>query len=359
MVRLGDYISLKTGKLDVNASSEDGRYPFFTCATKIYRIDNWAYDCECVLIAGNGDLNVKYYEGKFNAYQRTYILESKDKEKLDVRYLFHFMNKYIETLREGSIGGVIKYIKKGDIEEADIPLISIEEQRRMAFILDKVDDIKKSSVEIQDSRLRIIQSAFIEMFGDPIINPHNYPIIRFGELGTLDRGKSKHRPRNDPRLLGGNHPLIQTGEIRSAHLFVNTFTSTYSDFGLAQSRKWPAGTLAITIAANIAESAILGIEACFPDSIVGFTPNSNTNSIFIKAQLDFLKDRISEVAPQSAQKNINLKILREIPMVCPPVEMQEQFCDFVRNATQIFDSVNKGIDLAEELAKSSVQSLIN
>ncbi len=107
--------------MDVNASSDDGRYPFFTCATKIYRIDNWAYDCECVLIAGNGDLNVKYYDGKFNAYQRTYILESKDKRQLDVRYLFHFMNKYIETLREGSIGGVIKYIKKGDIEEADIP----------------------------------------------------------------------------------------------------------------------------------------------------------------------------------------------------------------------------------------------
>ena len=144
-----------------------------------------------------------------------------------------------------------------------------------------------------------------------------------------------------------------------ADLFVNTFNSTYSDFGLAQSRKWPAGTLAITIAANIAESAILGIEACFPDSIVGFTPNSDSNSVFIKAQLDFLKDRISEVAPQSAQKNINLNILREIPMMCPPVEMQEQFEDFVRSATLVFDSADKGIDMAEELAQSSVQSLIN
>ena len=182
MVRLGDYISLKTGKLDVNASSEDGKYPFFTCATKIYSIDNWEYDCECVLIAGNGDLNVKYYEGKFNAYQRTYILESKDKEKLDVRYLFHFMNKYIETLREGSIGGVIKYIKKGDIEEADIPLGSIDEQRRIAAILDKADVIKKESNKSQDWHKSLVLSLFRNMFGDPLLNPMGWEKVAISEL---------------------------------------------------------------------------------------------------------------------------------------------------------------------------------
>jgi len=275
------------------------------------------------------------------------------------RYGFHFCKTIGPLLKSMAPATTVPLVNKSRFSTIEMPVPALDEQRRIAAILDKADEIKASSIQIQDSRIRIIQSAFVEMFGDPIINPNNYPKILFGELGTLDRGKSKHRPRNDPRLLGGNHPLIQTGEIRSADLFVDTFTSTYSDFGLAQSRKWPEGTLAITIAANIAESAILGIEACFPDSIVGFTPNSVSNSVFIKAQLDFLKDRISEVAPQSAQKNINLKILREIPMICPPVEMQEQFEDFVRNATLIFDSANKGIDMAEELSQSSVQSLIN
>ena len=83
---LGSLTSIKTGKLDANASSENGIYPFFTCAVEPLKIDSYSYDCECVLVAGNGDLNVKYYNGKFDAYQRTYIIESKDKSKLTVPY---------------------------------------------------------------------------------------------------------------------------------------------------------------------------------------------------------------------------------------------------------------------------------
>ena len=110
MARLGDYVRIRTGKLDANASSENGQYPFFTCAVEPLRIDSYSYDCECVLVAGNGDLNVKYYNGKFDAYQRTYIIESLDKMILSVPYLFCFLDKYVEKLRTLSIGGVIKYI---------------------------------------------------------------------------------------------------------------------------------------------------------------------------------------------------------------------------------------------------------
>src|SRR5215216_6637821 len=109
--RLGDFVNVKTGKLDANASSSNGEYPFFTCSKQPLRIESFSYDCECVLVAGNGDLNVKYYNGKFDAYQRTYLLESADKQALDVSYLFYFMTVYVEQLRSMSVGGVIKYIK--------------------------------------------------------------------------------------------------------------------------------------------------------------------------------------------------------------------------------------------------------
>ena len=99
MARLGDYVRIRTGKLDANAASERGQYPFFTCAVEPLKIDTYSYDCECVLVAGNGDLNVKYYNGKFDAYQRTYIIESLDKTVLSVSYLYCFLDKYIETLR--------------------------------------------------------------------------------------------------------------------------------------------------------------------------------------------------------------------------------------------------------------------
>ena len=101
---LGDFVTIKTGKLDANASSTYGEYPFFTCSSEPLRISSFSYDCKCVLVAGNGDLNVKYYDGKFDAYQRTYIIESRDEATLDTRYLYWFLSKYVEKLRELSIG---------------------------------------------------------------------------------------------------------------------------------------------------------------------------------------------------------------------------------------------------------------
>ncbi len=141
MAKLGDYVRIRTGKLDANASSKDGQYPFFTCAIEPLKIDAYSYDCECVLVAGNGDLNVKYYAGKFDAYQRTYIIESLDKTILTIPYLYYFLDKYVETLRQQSIGGVIKYIKLGNLTEANIPLLSIFEQKKIVEFLDKVTDL--------------------------------------------------------------------------------------------------------------------------------------------------------------------------------------------------------------------------
>jgi restriction modification system, type I len=109
-VKLGELTKIRTGKLDANAASENGKYPFFTCSKEPLRISTYSYDCECVLVAGNGDLNVKYYNGKFDAYQRTYIIESNSNGRLHLPYLYYFMTRYIQELRKLSIGGVIKYI---------------------------------------------------------------------------------------------------------------------------------------------------------------------------------------------------------------------------------------------------------
>ena len=165
MARLGDYVRIRTGKLDANASSENGRYPFFTCAVEPLRIDSYSYDCECVLVAGNGDLNVKYYNGKFDAYQRTYIIESIDKSVLSVPYLYFFLDKYVETLRYEAIGGVIKYIKLGNLTEAQIPLLSLEEQAKVVCEIDKANDLislRKQQLTRQDE---LVKARFVELFG--------------------------------------------------------------------------------------------------------------------------------------------------------------------------------------------------
>lgn len=162
---LGNLVRVQTGKLDANASSEGGIYPFFTCARKPLRINLWRFDLNAVLVAGNGDLNVKHYNGKFEAYQRTYVLSSLDHERLDTRYLFHFMDKYVERLREQSIGGIIKYIKLGMLTDAQIPLPPLEEQKRIAAILDQADALRRLRRRALDRMNTLGQAIFHEMFG--------------------------------------------------------------------------------------------------------------------------------------------------------------------------------------------------
>ena len=165
-IKLGDITKIRTGKLDANASSENGTYPFFTCSKDPLRINSYSYDCECVLVAGNGDLNVKYYKGKFDAYQRTYIIEDNSSGRLYLPYLYYFLELYVEELRKQSIGGVIKYIKLGNLTDAILELPSMEEQKAIVNILDKSKRMIESKNELLQSYDQLIKSRFVEMFGD-------------------------------------------------------------------------------------------------------------------------------------------------------------------------------------------------
>ncbi len=160
-MRLGDYITVKTGKLDSNAATENGCYPFFTCSRETLRINNYAFDCECVLLAGNGELNAKYYKGKFNAYQRTYVIESNDNNKLNTKYLYHYFDWYLEKLRYQAIGGVIKYIKLGNITEANIPLPCVAVQNNCVSILERIHDLIQSEEKQLKLYDELIKSRFI------------------------------------------------------------------------------------------------------------------------------------------------------------------------------------------------------
>lgn len=194
---LGDLVFIRTGKLDANANDPAGPFPFFTCAREPLRIANYSYDCECVLVAGNGDLNVKYYEGKFDAYQRTYIVESVDKTQLDVRYLYHFMDMYLEQLRHLSIGGVIKYIKIGNLTEAKIPLPPLSEQRRIAVILDQADALRAKRREALAQLDSLTQSIFVEMFGEISIDTN------LGSVCVCSQGIQVPIEDQESRLLDG------------------------------------------------------------------------------------------------------------------------------------------------------------
>ena len=149
--------------------------------------------------------------------------------------------------------------------------------------------------------------------------------VALSDIGTIDRGRSRHRPRNAPELYGGPYPFIQTGDIKSSGGRIVSHTQTYSELGLSQSRLWPAGTMAITIAANIAETAILTYPACFPDSVVGFIGDqSKCDTRFVEYNFRQLRNKIQHenVGTGSAQDNINLQTLGDLRFPLPPLAEQ-------------------------------------
>ncbi|TVQ38005.1 MAG: restriction endonuclease subunit S [Wenzhouxiangella sp.] len=171
-------------------------------------------------------------------------------------------------------------------------------------------------------------------------------------LGELGRGKSKHRPRNDPRLYeNGTYPFLQTGRVRNSSGRISEYDKLYSELGLSQSRLWPAGTICITIAANIAESGILDIDACFPDSVVGLIPDAEICAEYIETFVRTAKRDLDRYAPATAQKNINLEILNNLAVPLPPAEEQKEIRDDLDAVFATIDSLEK--TCAVELSRAS------
>jgi type I restriction enzyme S subunit len=246
---------------------------------------------------------------------------------IERRFLLQFLRQppMVDYANSRAVGINLPRLSPSVLAEFEIPLPPLQEQRRIARVLDQAETlgIKRRAALVELDTLT--QAIFVDLFGDPVLNRRNWPLKKFGDVGTLDRGVSKHRPRNAPELLGGSHPLVQTGEVANCDGYVRNHKSTYSDLGLRQSKLWPAGTLCITIAANIAKTGILTFDACFPDSVVGFRADDASTVEYVRTWLSFLQKALEESAPESAQKNINLAILRDLDVPLPPLTLRQDF----------------------------------
>ncbi|MCF1708728.1 restriction endonuclease subunit S [Tabrizicola sp. J26] len=176
--------------------------------------------------------------------------------------------------------------------------------------------------------------------------------FKLDELGFVGRGKSRHRPRNDPRLYGGRYPFFQTGDVKAAELYLREHEATYNELGLAQSKLWQPGTLCITIAANIAESAILTIPGCFPDSVVGFVADPNlADTKFIKYRLDTLKLAMQAASLGTTQDNLSLDKLLRFDFLVPPLPTQQRIAAILSAYDDLLQNNTRRIAILEEMAR--------
>lgn len=330
-VRVSDLTKIRTGKLDANASSEDGKYPFFTCSKEPLRISTYTYDCECVLVAGNGDLNVKYYNGKFDAYQRTYIIEDNSNGKLYIPYLYYFMEDYVKELRKQAIGGVIKYIKLGNLTEAVITVPSIDRQKEIVEVLKKVGNILENYSKKLCQLDVLIKARFVELFGDLIKNPKGWEIVTIGDVVTEVRyGTSK------PAVEGGKYPYLRMNNLTAdGHLDLNDLK--YIDIPDDEIEKCVVrkGDILFNRTNSI---ELVGKTAVFdlPEDMViaGYIIRVRLNERILPEvfsqymNLEALKDILRSMAKGAVnQANINAQELQSIKVYIPDMGLQKQFIE--------------------------------
>jgi type I restriction enzyme S subunit len=177
------------------------------------------------------------------------------------------------------------------------------------------------------------------------------------QLGLVSRGRSRHRPRDAAHLYGGSFPFIQTGDVKHAGLYITEYQQTYSEAGLAQSKLWPVGTLCITIAANIADTAILGIEACFPDSVIGFIPDpAEADARFVKYMFDAtIQEHVKQFTQGAAQDNLSQEKLLSLDFLVPKIDEQQRIASILSTYDNLIENNRRRMALLEDAARQVYQ----
>lgn len=352
-VNLGKYVRIKTGRLDANASNINGKYPFFTCSNEPLRINDYSYDCECVLVAGNGDLNAKYYNGKFDAYQRTYIIESKDKNILNTKYLYYLIDANIEQLRRNATGGVIKYIKLGNLTNIKFDLVEIKKQNYIIEELDKVQeiiDLRKKQIEELDN---LIKSQFVEMFGDPVLNEKQWRKVPLGIECNIITGNTPSRDKKE--YYGDFIEWIKSDNINTPSNYITQATEYLSEEGAGIGRTINENSILMTCIAGsincIGNVAMADRKVAFNQQINGIETLKN-NTIFMYMQFLLSKEYIQSRINMSLKGILSKGKLSELEFIFPPIELQEQFARKFKQIDKQKFMIKKSLKETEEIQAS-------
>ena len=356
-IDLGKICNIKTGKLDSNASSEDGIYPFFTCSKESLKINSYSYDCECVLVAGNGDLNVKYYNGKFEAYQRTYIVETIDKMKYSTKFLYLLISSKIDELRKIAIGGVIKYIKLGNLINIKVPVLSIEEQNYIVnkmFSLSQILNIKRSQLLKFDE---LIKSQFVEMFGD--IKNTNYNVLKLNDLSNLITDGEHKKPNYT--IFG--KPFISVINITTEKLkFDGCKYVSEDDNNKFRRRCNPElnDILYTKVGATYGRSAIVdtNIDFSLYVSVCLIKPKKEVvNPLFLMHSFrqPYVKMQADKCIKGIGVPDLHLIEIKNFNIIVPPLELQNKFARIVEQIDKQKFEFENSLKKLEELQASLMQ----
>jgi type I restriction enzyme S subunit len=329
---LGDIIRLEYGKpLDPSNRNPYGRYPAYGANGAKDRTDRYYCDKPSIIVGRKGSAGeITLTEDRFWPLDVTYFVQF-ERERYDLQFLYYLLI----TLELPSLAkGVKPGLNRNEVYALSVKTPPLPEQHRIVAILDEafagIATAKANAEKNLQNARALFESHLQAVFSQ---RGERWIEKRLSEISiSFGRGKSKHRPRNDPKLYGGKYPFIQTGDVRNAVHHITSYSQTYNEVGLAQSKLWPKGTLCITIAANIAETGILDFDACFPDSVIGVVVDPNmTSNKFLEYLLQSFKSQLQAKGKGSAQDNINLGTFENQLFPFPKLKEQQEIVEILDN----------------------------
>jgi type I restriction enzyme S subunit len=322
-----------------------------------------------IMVTGVGTLGICYVVNKNDRFyfKDGNIIWLKKKTEANSRFVeYAFQSDYLRSQIDDSVGATVGTYTIIKAKSTRIPIPPLPEQQRIVGILDEAFDGIATAKANAEKNLHNARALF-ESHLQAVFTQRGEGWVekRLSEVSKVfGRGKSKHRPRNEPKLFGGKYPFIQTGDVRNANHLITDYSQTYSELGLAQSKLWPAGTLCITIAANIAETGILDFDACFPDSVIGVVVNEKiTSNTFLEYLLQSFKAELQSQGKGSAQDNINMGTFENQLFPFPALDSQRKVVatlDSLSFETQRLESIyRQKLAALDELKKSLLHRAFN
>lgn len=368
--KVGDLVSIKTGKLDANAAVKGGQYKFFTCSRNDYEIDSYSFDADAIIIAGNGDLNVKRYCGKFDAYQRTYVLTSKNTNILDTNYFFFWESIYVDRLRDLSIGGVIKYIKLGMLADVEIPIPPLPEQQRIAEILSSVDESIRATEAVISQAERVKRGLMEDLLtgglGSAAIANGEVPEgWRNSELRSLciiagEYGANAPKSEFDPDLPR----YVRITDIdEDGNLLPDTLVSIPRE--VAEPYILEEGDIVIARSGATVGKSYMHIksngECAFAGYLVRFRADRNVaNPKWIKFNLqsEYFWAWVRDNQRAGAQPNINAKEYGGLLLCVPPLPEQQRISEILSSVDDQITTNRATVEQLQRLKRGLMDDLL-
>jgi type I restriction enzyme S subunit len=354
----------KKSHFKAGEGNKDGLYPFYTSSTELSkRINTFLFEAPSLIFGTGGQASVHYYEGRFAVSTDCFVTQIKNSKAVFLKYVYYYLNGNIRILEEGFKGAGLKHISKEFISDIKIPLPPLEIQKKIASILDKADELRQNDRKILEKYDQLAQSVFLEMFGDPVKNEKGWDKKRLEHLGKWHSGGTPDRSKKD--FFKGSIPWLSSGELEQLYTYRSKECISLEALRLSASKMIEINSLLLGMYDTAALKSTINKIECTCNQAIAFSKLDEklVNVVFIYFLIQYGKEHYRRMQRGVRQKNMNLTMIKQIEVICPPIHLQNKFVSFIdyieiqKQLTQ--RSLQKSYELFQSLLQKAFRGEIS